>query len=238
MSIICRKTLPSAGYKMLSVFLILIRSFLEELNPSELNSNAWHNTKSKRLGSDGNWMQLFPNVFLISTKEGSCLWVMAKVQLSRATTELTGHLLWKASIQNGTPKPSMERELYSGWYRQEGYVENDALPEIWCVLGFTYTLLLQVAEHNSTQPEKKKKEGKEFLREKQGNLMEPNSRNIAGSEEGTGRRDRKGLRSVFPSLICTYLFIIFMLLSAHCLSWLPILHGRKCVHPTSPKFTC
>lgn len=160
MSIICRKTLPSAGYKMLSVFLILIRSFLEELNPSELNSNVWHNTKSKRLGSDGSWMQLFPNVFLISTKEGSCLWVMAKVQLSRATTELTGHLLWKASIQNGTPKPSMERELYSGWYRQEGYVENDALPEIWCVLRFTYTLLLQVAEHNST--EKKKRKGRNF----------------------------------------------------------------------------
>lgn len=49
MSIICRKTLPSAGYKMLSVFPILIISFFEGLNLPELNCYAWHNTNSKQL---------------------------------------------------------------------------------------------------------------------------------------------------------------------------------------------
>lgn len=56
MSIICRKILFLVGYKMLLVFLILIRSFLEELNLLELNSNVWYNIKLKRFGLDGSWM--------------------------------------------------------------------------------------------------------------------------------------------------------------------------------------
>ena len=47
MSIICGKTLPSAGYKMLLVFMILIICFLEGLDPSEPNCCTWHNAKSK-----------------------------------------------------------------------------------------------------------------------------------------------------------------------------------------------
>ena len=47
MSIICGKTLPSAGYKMLLVFMILIICFLEGLDPSEPSCCTWHNAKSK-----------------------------------------------------------------------------------------------------------------------------------------------------------------------------------------------
>lgn len=49
-SIICRKTLPSAGYKMLSGFPIVIISFFEGLTLSEVNGCAWHSTKSEKLG--------------------------------------------------------------------------------------------------------------------------------------------------------------------------------------------
>lgn len=74
MSIICGKTLPSAGYKMLSVFMILIICFLEGLDPSEPSCYTWHNAKSKQLwfGKELNTIVFkfsFFFFFLIYTRE-------------------------------------------------------------------------------------------------------------------------------------------------------------------------
>lgn len=71
MSIIYRKTLPSAGYKMLSEFLMLIIIVLKGLNPSELSCYAWHSTKSKQLWFRRELDVIISKLFLISTKKGN-----------------------------------------------------------------------------------------------------------------------------------------------------------------------
>ena len=117
MSIICGKTLPSAGYKTLSVFMILIICFLEGLDPSEPSCYTWHNAKSKQLwlGKELNTIICKFSFFflLIYTKEESCsmshsqnIGVQSHHWANRTSPLESFYRKWQ-------PKASMKRKHYA-----------------------------------------------------------------------------------------------------------------------------
>lgn len=115
MSIICGKTLPSAGYKMLSVFMILIICFLEDWIHQSQAAILGTMPGQNNVGWERSWIQLFVSFlcFLIYTKEESCSMSHSQNIDVQSHHWANGTSPLESFYRKWQPKPRMKRECFA-----------------------------------------------------------------------------------------------------------------------------